>query len=71
MPPWITLINDAHTTFPLELKGGLRIEAEHLIGDLNAAMAWVEYPGRRNGTADAAEVDFASPGGNGPGPGSM
>jgi hypothetical protein len=26
-------------------------------------MTWLSYPGRRNGTATAEEVDFATPGG--------
>jgi hypothetical protein len=26
-------------------------------------MTWLEYPGRRNGTAKVEEIDFATPGG--------
>ena len=59
----LTLIKDAHTTGTMELGDGVRIEAANLIHDLNIAMTWVSYPGRTNGTAAAAEIDFATPGG--------
>lgn len=54
----LTLIEDAHTTGDLELPGGRRVEARQVIDDLNTAMTWLEYPGRRNRTAAAATVDF-------------
>jgi nicotinamidase-related amidase len=59
----LTLVKDAHTTGTMELDDGVRIEAANLIHDLNIAMTWVSYPGRTNGTATAAEIDFATPGG--------
>jgi len=59
----LTLIKDAHTTGTIELDDGTSIEALGIIRDLNIAMTWLSYPGRRNGTATADEVDFASPGG--------
>ena len=34
------------------------IEAVSVINDLNVAMTWLRYPGRVNGTATAAQVDF-------------
>jgi nicotinamidase-related amidase len=58
----VTLIKDAHTTGPIEFATGRRIEAADIIDELNVAMTWLSYPGRRNATASAEEVDFASPG---------
>ncbi len=59
----LTLIKDAHTTKDIDLEGDARIEAKHLIIDLNIAMTWLSYPGRMNGTATAEAVDFAKTGG--------
>lgn len=58
----LTLVKDAHTTETMEFDDGGRIEASQIIRELNIAMTWVEYPGRKNGTATAAEVDFSLPG---------
>ena len=55
----LTLIEDAHTTETIELENGRRIEAENIIRELNIVMTWISYPGRTNGTASVAEVDFA------------
>ena len=55
----LTLLEDAHTTEPLELADGRRIEARHFIDDLNVSVRWLTYPGRVNGVALASEVDFA------------
>ena len=59
----LTLVKDAHTTVSTDLGNGVRIEAARMIDDLNLAMTWLSYPGRRNGTATAEQVDFATPGG--------
>lgn len=59
----LTLIKDAHTTGSMQLEGGMRIEAAQVVQELNIAMTWLSYPGRRNGTATAEAVDFSSPGG--------
>lgn len=59
----LTLIEDAHSTGPIEFDDGRRIEAAGIIDELNVAMTWLSYPGRSNGTAAAEAVDFASPGG--------
>ena len=59
----LTLVKDAHTTGTMELANGMKIEAATIIQELNIAMTWVSYPERRNGTATAEEVDFATPGG--------
>jgi nicotinamidase-related amidase len=59
----LTLIDDAHTTGTMELDTGVTIEASNLIQELNVAMTWLAYPGRKNGTASAEQVRFAVPGG--------
>jgi nicotinamidase-related amidase len=59
----LTLVKDAHTTGSMPLDDGKLIEAEQVIQELNIAMKWLEYPGRRNGTASANELNFALPGG--------
>ena len=56
----LTLVKDAHTTGSMVLDDGTRIEAEFIVKELNIAMTWLSYPGRKNGTATAAEVDFAA-----------
>jgi len=59
----VTLIEDAHTTAPMELDNGAKIEASTVIDELNICMTWVSYPDRTNGTATAENVDFRIPGG--------
>jgi nicotinamidase-related amidase len=59
----LTLVKDAHTTGTMDLGNGTKIEAATVIDDLNIAMTWLSYPDRRNGTATAEDVDFATPGG--------
>ena len=59
----LTLVSDAHTTKTMVLDDGTRIEASSVIEELNIAMTWVSYPGRKNGTAKAEEINFAVPGG--------
>lgn len=54
----VTLIEDAHTTGTTLLEDGTKIEAASVIHDLNIAMRWLIYPGRRNSTANAEEVAF-------------
>jgi nicotinamidase-related amidase len=53
----LTLLKDAHTTEHLELDGVI-IEAAQIVQELNTAMTWLEYPGRRNATATAEAVEF-------------
>jgi nicotinamidase-related amidase len=60
----VTLVGDAHTTETMALPDGTTIEAASVVQDLNIAMTWLSYPGRRNGTASAETVDFATPGGS-------
>jgi nicotinamidase-related amidase len=60
----VTLVEDAHTTGTMELGPGRTIQASSVVDELNVAMKWLSYPGRRNGTATAEAVDFAEPGSN-------
>lgn len=55
----LTLVKDAHTTGTMELDSGARIEAADVVQELNIAMKWLSYPGRKNSTATAEEVEFA------------
>lgn len=54
----VTLVSDAHTTRDLELGPGHVVQARSAIDDLNAAMRWLEYPGRSNAAVAAAELAF-------------
>jgi nicotinamidase-related amidase len=57
----LTLIKDAHTTKTMDLANGTKLNAAMLIADLNMAMSWLSYPGRKNATVSAGEVVFNSP----------
>jgi len=56
----LTLIADAHTTGSMTLETGRTIEAESVVEELNIAMTWLSYPGRKNGVATAEQVDFGA-----------
>ena len=56
----VTLVGDAHTTGSMQLDDGQTIDAAHVVSELNLAMRWLEYPGRRNAVAMADEVSFAT-----------
>ena len=56
----LTLIKDAHTTEPIDLGDGNSIAAASIITDLNIAMKYLSYPGRRNSIASSGEVVFAA-----------
>ena len=58
----LTLVQDAHTTQDTPLEAGEHIAAAHIVRDLNIAMTWLSYPGRTNGIAPAATLDFQRPG---------
>jgi len=62
----LTLVKDAHTTEPLVLGNGTRVEAAAMIDDLNVAMTWLSYPGRTTSTATAEEAGFGAAGGAAP-----
>jgi len=55
----LTLVRDAHTTDSVDLGDGRTITAESLVEDLNLALTWLAYPGRKTSTAKASELDFA------------
>jgi len=55
----LTLVSDAHTTETMKLENGVTIAAGDVVQELNIAMTWLAYPGRRNATATAADVSFA------------
>ncbi len=58
----LTLLSDAHGTEILDPEdGGPPIPAEDIVRELNTIMSWLRYPGRRCGTATAAEIDFEKP----------
>jgi nicotinamidase-related amidase len=54
----LTLLQDAHSTTRMVLEDGTVIEAATVIQDLNLAMTWLSYPGRRNAAATAEGVRF-------------
>jgi nicotinamidase-related amidase len=55
----LTLVKDAHTTESIDLGDGKVIEASSMVTDLNIAMKWLSYPGRKNSTAATDELSFA------------
>ncbi|MBV8157777.1 MAG: isochorismatase family protein [Dyella sp.] len=57
----LTLVKDAHTTEDLKPSADRVIPARDLVDELNVAIRWLAYPGRRNTTAKTAEVDFIEP----------
>ena len=59
----LTLVKDAHTTEDMAFDDGTTIEAANVVRELNTAMTWLSYPGRKSGTATAEQVDFARVGG--------
>ena len=61
----LTLVKDAHTTKTMDLGDGTLLAAQNLVQDLNITMTCLSYPGRKNGSAKADEVAFATPGGVG------
>jgi hypothetical protein len=54
----LCLISDAHTTESIEFHDGRRIEAQDIIDELNVAMKWLDYPGRKNEALKAEEYSF-------------
>jgi len=54
----LTLVSDAHTTASMTLDDGTRIDAAGIVAELNVAMTWLRYPGRKNGVAGVEEVDY-------------
>lgn len=56
----LTLLEDAHSTANLVLDDGSRIDAAQVMRELNIALHWLSYPGRRNAVAGAAEFAFGA-----------
>lgn len=54
----LTLVADAHTTGDMTLDNGVCVKAAEVVADLNMAMTWLRYPGRRNDVASAESLDF-------------
>ncbi len=55
----LTLVKDAHTTNSMTRNDGSVIEARGIVDDLNVAMTYVEYPGRRSQALPVDELTFA------------
>lgn len=56
----LTLINDAHTTETMVLDDGVIIDAANVIRELNIAMNWLSYPGRKNSVVSVEALEFAA-----------
>ncbi|MCK9684112.1 cysteine hydrolase family protein [Scleromatobacter humisilvae] len=54
----LTLVADAHTTDAIERGDGSVIEARAIVDDLNIAMTYVEYPGRKARAVAVGELAF-------------
>src|SRR5262245_6543158 len=54
----VTLLKDAHSTGTIELGGGARILAADVVRELNVAMTWLGYPGRKNAAVAVEDFDF-------------
>jgi len=54
----LTLVEDGHTTDSMTREDGTVIEARGIVDDLNLAMTWLAYPGRKTRIAKAAELEF-------------
>jgi nicotinamidase-related amidase len=57
----LTLLKDAHTTGSMEFDDGATIAAADVVRELNVAMTWLSYPGRKNAAMPVDEVSFAAP----------
>ena len=55
----LVLLEDAHTTKPIDFGNGRVIAAEGIVDDLNVVMTWIQYPDRKAATTTVAELDFA------------
>lgn len=54
----LTLISDAHTTGDLEPDDSPAIPAAQIVAELNVAMTWLSYPGRRCTTVGTGDLVF-------------
>lgn len=56
----LTLVADAHSTSAMEPEDGPRIEAAAVVQELNVAMTWLRYPGRRNAVVATSQLRFTA-----------
>jgi nicotinamidase-related amidase len=56
----LTLLKDAHTTESIDLGDGSTVEASSIVTDLNIAMKWLEYPGRKSACVATEEMSFTA-----------
>lgn len=54
----LTLVSDAHTTGTMTFDDGTVISAADIIKELNIAMTWLAYPGRKNATVFVEDLDL-------------
>lgn len=55
----LTLVEDAHTTADIDRGDGTAVAAAGIVEDLNLAMKWLDYPGRKSQAVAAGELVFA------------
>jgi nicotinamidase-related amidase len=55
----LCLVKDAHTTESIEFQEGRKIAAADIIDELNVAMSWLSYPGRKNEAVKTADLSFS------------
>jgi nicotinamidase-related amidase len=54
----LTLLADAHTNNGTTLEGGRSIPGADIVAELNIAMTWLSYPGRRNAAVKVDALSF-------------
>ena len=54
----LTLVKDAHTTDSMTRADGSVIDARGIVDDLNIAMTWLDYPGRKTQALTVDELAF-------------
>jgi nicotinamidase-related amidase len=57
----LTLVADGHTTGSMPLEDGTTIKADHVVRELNLAMTWLSYPGRKNASTSVDALAFEEP----------
>ena len=55
----VTLVEDAHSTNTMRISEEKKIEAIDIITELNIAINWISYPGRKGKTQKTEEIDFS------------
>ena len=54
----LTLLRDAHGTQSLPLSDGAKVRAADIVHELNVAMAWLSYPGRKSASLAVDTFSF-------------